>query len=112
MTTRAAYHASHHPGRSRTANAIARRMEGRTMFWKPLLPLGAVLALVAEACGGSAEVGSGDEDDPRVIEVSALDTLAYDPTAIEVGAGETVRFVVTNDGETDQSGQITPGSTA
>ena len=52
---------------------------GRTRFWKLLLPLGAVLALVAAACGGSAEVGSGTEDDPRVIEVSALDTLAYEP---------------------------------
>ena len=71
------------------------------MSWKLLLPLGAVLALVAAACGGSAEVGSGTEDDPRVIDVSALDILEYEPAAIEVGAGETVRFVVTNDGETD-----------
>ena len=60
------------------------------MFWKLLLPLGAVLALVAAACGGSAEVGSGTEDDPRVIEVSALDTLAYEPAAIEVAPDGTV----------------------
>lgn len=38
---------------------------------------------------------------PQVIEVGALDTLAYDPAAIEVTAGETVRFVVTNEGETE-----------
>jgi uncharacterized cupredoxin-like copper-binding protein len=61
----------------------------------------ALLTTLAGACGGSAEVGSGTEDDPRVIEVSALDPLAYDPATVEVGTGETVRFVVTNDGETD-----------
>jgi uncharacterized cupredoxin-like copper-binding protein len=69
--------------------------------WKLVLPFGAVFALVAAACGSSSAVGSGTEDDPRVIEVSAVDSLSYDPATIEVGTGETVRFVVTNDGETD-----------
>jgi uncharacterized cupredoxin-like copper-binding protein len=54
-------------------------------------------ALLAAACGN--DVGSGTEAEPRTIEVSALDELAFDPETIEVGAGETVRFVVTNDGE-------------
>ncbi|MGI8616027.1 MAG: cupredoxin domain-containing protein [Actinomycetota bacterium] len=70
------------------------------MFSKVLLPLGVMLALITAACGDSEQVGSGTEDDPQVIEVSALDTLAYDPAVIEVTAGETVRFVVTNEGET------------
>ena len=60
-----------------------------------------VLALVVVACGGGAGVGSGTEQEPRTIEVTALDDPAYDPASIEVGAGETVRFVVTNSGETD-----------
>jgi uncharacterized cupredoxin-like copper-binding protein len=71
------------------------------MTWKLWLPTGVVLAVVAAACGGAAEVGSGSSEDPRVIEVSALDTLAYEPETIEVGAGETVTFVVTNTGEVD-----------
>jgi uncharacterized cupredoxin-like copper-binding protein len=71
------------------------------MIWKLLVPAGVVLAVVTAACGGAAEVGSGSTADPRVIEVSALDTLAYEPGTIEVGAGETVTFVVTNTGEVD-----------
>jgi uncharacterized cupredoxin-like copper-binding protein len=59
------------------------------------------LALVVAACGGGSDVGSGTEDDPRVLEVTALDDLAYDPASIEVEAGETVRFVVTNSGAVD-----------
>ncbi|MBA3737406.1 MAG: hypothetical protein H0W97_02450 [Actinobacteria bacterium] len=69
------------------------------MFSKVLLPLGVMLALIAAACRDSEQVGSGTEGGPQVIEVSALDTLAYDPAAIEVTAGETVRFVVTNEGD-------------
>lgn len=66
-----------------------------------MLPAGVVLVVVTAACGGAAEVGSGSAEDPRVIEVSALDTLAYEPATIEVGTGETVTFVVTNTGEVD-----------
>lgn len=35
------------------------------------------LALVGASCG--SDVGSGSEDDPRTIEVAALDDPAYDP---------------------------------
>lgn len=58
-----------------------------------------MFTLVLAACGEDGGPGTGD--DPRTIEVAALDELAYDPASIEVEAGETVRFVVTNDGETD-----------
>ena len=72
-------------------------MRSKVLFVSALL----ALALGVAACGGGTDVGSGTEDDPRPIEVTALDDLAYDPASIEVKAGETVRFVVTNSGEED-----------
>lgn len=47
---------------------------------------------------------AGEPADPadatRTIAVDALDTMAFDPERIEVAAGETVTFVVTNVGQT------------
>lgn len=63
-----------------------------------LIAAALVLALVASACGEDAP---GTADEPRTIEVTALDPFAYEPASIEVESGETVRFVVTNEGETD-----------
>lgn len=63
-------------------------MRQRGLF---LLPLVLVLA----ACSA----GSGS-DEPRTIEVLTSDALRFDPTEITVSAGETVRFEVTNDGQT------------
>lgn len=48
-----------------------------------------------EGHSGSAESGEGD----RTIEVTASDTLKFDPDSIEVEAGETITFVVTNEGD-------------
>ena len=48
----------------------------------------------------SPSQGSGDEGEPRTIEVRMSDDLRFDPDEITVSAGETVRFVVTNDGRT------------
>ena len=70
-----------------------------------------VLALVGlSACGddgdGGAEAGgsldasseaSGTEENPRTVEVDMVDN-AFEPAEIEVTAGETVRFVFSNDG--------------
>lgn len=42
--------------------------------------------------------GAADEVD-RTVQVRALDDLSFDPTEITVDAGETIRFVVTNDGD-------------
>lgn len=57
------------------------------------------LALLVAGCGDDeSDVGSGTEESPRVVEVSALDPFAFEPTSIEVGEGEKVRFVVTNEG--------------
>lgn len=46
--------------------------------------------------GGSFTPGTAEM--PRTVEVSALDSFAFDPARIQVRAGETVRFVVTNEG--------------
>lgn len=59
------------------------------------------LALIAAACGGDGGIGTGTESSPRTIEVAALDALTFEPATVEVAAGETIRFVVTNEGETD-----------
>lgn len=64
-----------------------------------LIAGGLVLALVVVACGENGAPGT--IDDPRTIDITALDELAYDPASVEVEAGETVRFVVTNDGEVE-----------
>ena len=59
------------------------------------------LVLLA-ACGGEGEDPAPDDQGPadgiRAVEVVALDELSFEPGAIEVEAGETVRFVVTNAG--------------
>ena len=64
-----------------------------------LIAGGFVLALVVAACGDDGAPGTIDE--PRTIEITALDELAYDPASIEVEPGETVRFVITNEGEVE-----------
>jgi uncharacterized cupredoxin-like copper-binding protein len=62
----------------------------------------APLVLLLAACGGGGEDPAPDDqvaaDGIRTIEVVALDELRFDPGTIEVEAGETVRFVVTNEG--------------
>lgn len=71
-----------------------------------------VAALALTGCGGTDDAGHGGHDeaagvgataDPadaaRTIEVTTLDAMLFDPPTIEVAAGETVTFVVTNTGE-------------
>lgn len=84
----------------------------------------AVLTLVAAACGDDADTTApmdmtsstmGDMDDmdeesmawgmpgdpadaDRVVEIVASDSFSYDPDSVEVSAGETVTFRVTNAG--------------
>lgn len=54
-----------------------------------LVPV-SIFVLLLSACGGGG---------PRTIEIAALDELAFDPAEVAVDPGETVRFVVTNEGE-------------
>ena len=67
--------------------------------------VGALLVLAA-ACGADGPDGSGDggiaapagtPESPRTIEVAMVD-IAFEPTALSVQAGETVKFVFTNEG--------------
>jgi uncharacterized cupredoxin-like copper-binding protein len=51
-----------------------------------------------DASGGSEIAASaGTPESPRTIEVAMVD-IAFEPTALSVRAGETVKFVFTNDG--------------
>lgn len=60
--------------------------------------IGLFAALMAAGCAPDASFTPGTEEMPRTVTVSAFDSLAFDPPRIQVRAGETVRFVVTNEG--------------
>src|SRR5688572_28663088 len=60
-----------------------------------------VIALLMAACGGGdsdAAIGeAGDESEvDRVIEIEATDELRFDPSDIDVEAGEAIEFQITN----------------
>jgi uncharacterized cupredoxin-like copper-binding protein len=66
--------------------------------------MAAALLLVASACAPDGPDGSGaiaapagTPESPRTIEVAMVD-IAFEPTALSVQAGETVKFVFTNEG--------------
>lgn len=46
---------------------------------------------------GAGAESAGTEDDPRTVEIEMVDN-AFEPTDVEVEAGETVRFVFRNNG--------------
>lgn len=89
-----------------------------------LLPIGLIPVLLFVACGGNdppqngsqgsedgghgmgmQDEGSGfgepsdQSEADRTINVSALDSLEFDPDSVEVESGETVTFEVTNEGK-------------
>jgi uncharacterized cupredoxin-like copper-binding protein len=66
--------------------------------WTAKIGIGLLTVLVAAACTPVASFTPGTAEMPRTVEVSALDSFAFDPSRIQVRAGETVRFVVTNEG--------------
>ena len=49
-------------------------------------------------CGGGGGHGSHSTAADRVVNVTMRD-IAYNPTTVEVKAGETVRFVFNNEGQ-------------
>lgn len=67
--------------------------------------MAAALLVLAAACGSDGPDASGDgiatpagtPESPRTIEVAMVD-IAFEPTALSIQAGETVKFVFTNDG--------------
>ena len=52
----------------------------------------------SEAATSFGSPGAADEID-RTIDVRALDDLSFDPADLAVDSGETIRFVVTNEGD-------------
>jgi uncharacterized cupredoxin-like copper-binding protein len=61
------------------------------------------LAVLAAGCGadgpeaGGIAAPAGTPESPRTIEVAMVD-IAFEPTALSIQAGETVKFVFTNTG--------------
>ncbi|MEQ8966112.1 MAG: plastocyanin/azurin family copper-binding protein [Azospirillaceae bacterium] len=81
---------------------------GRTLFARAFTPVALAAAAFLAAPAGAAPGhddghGHGHDAEPtaaqidRTIEIEASD-MAFTPDAIEVAAGETIRFVVTNTG--------------
>lgn len=65
---------------------------------RPFLIVG--LALVLAACAPSGGGGSPTDQGPRTVQVKMTDELRFEPAEFTFQAGETVRFEVTNAGQT------------
>ena len=63
--------------------------------WTAAVAIG-IAAITVVGC--TASFTPGTTDAPRTVTVAALDSFAFDPEHIQVRVGETVRFVVTNEG--------------
>ena len=78
-----------------------------------LMAITVIVALGAAACGGddgadgadSLSTGGGNDDGERTVEIDMVD-IAFEPDALQVEKGETVRFVFTNTGEIDHDAFI------
>ena len=66
-------------------------------FKATLLAVTAALPLLSACSSGS----NSTTDDVRTVAIAARDDLTFEPSTIEVAAGERVRFVVTNEGAMD-----------
>ncbi|HYH48534.1 MAG TPA: plastocyanin/azurin family copper-binding protein [Acidimicrobiia bacterium] len=55
-------------------------------------------ALAAAGCGGDHDSHGGSDDPTRTIDV-VMKEFAYEPAAVTVTAGETVKFVFRNEGQ-------------
>lgn len=69
-----------------------------------ILAIVVVGALLLAACGGGEEAGT--PDNPRRVEISATE-FAFSPASVSITPGETVEFVVTNDGSIDHEFLVT-----
>lgn len=77
-------------------------MRLRSMIVLFTLALGAWLLA---ACGGDGDDAGSDGE--GTIEIRAFD-IGFEPTSVEVAAGETVTFVVTNDGAVEHEFVLGP----
>lgn len=66
--------------------------------------IGVIASVVLAACSSGGDEADADggssssEAGIRTVEIQTLDSLSFDPSEIRVGAGETVRFVISNQG--------------
>jgi len=69
------------------------------MWQRPrvMIAIGLFAGLVV-GCAPAAFFTPGTADQPRTVTISAFDSMDLDPARIQVRAGETIRFVVTNKG--------------
>lgn len=74
-----------------------RSREHFTLGIRPWLSV-LLLSLLVAACSNSGRAEPND-DEPRTIAVTMSDDLRFEPEAFTVAAGETVRFEVTNRGQ-------------
>ena len=69
-----------------------------------LIAVGVIASAVLAACsnggdGGDADGGSGSNGgETRTVEIQTLDALSFDPSEVRAEVGETVRFVISNQG--------------
>lgn len=71
----------------------------QVMSFTKLAFLVVAVGVALAACSPASDAGATGAAGPRTIEVIMSDELRFDPDAIAVSAGETVRFVVTNSGQ-------------
>jgi len=60
-----------------------------------------LMAALLVGCASGGAFTPGTAEMPRTVTVAALDPFTFAPARIPIRAGETVRFVVTNEGEVE-----------
>ncbi len=79
------------------------------MYARLTAALAATSMLVFAAC--STQPATEPAEEVRTIEVLATDALRFEPAEIQANVGETIRFVVTNQGATDHEFTVGDDST-
>ena len=81
-----------------TRNMYPRQTRGRALRFALATTFVSVALALPSMAHAQDEIGTGTAEQPRDIAISMDDTLRFDPAEITVGAGEVVRFVLTNTG--------------
>jgi len=81
-----------------TEYTLTPRTRRPVLRWTLATTLAAAALALASVANAQDEIGTGTLEQPRDIAISVDDTLRFDPAEITVGAGEVVRFVLTNTG--------------
>lgn len=81
-----------------SGDVLPRRTRRPALRLKVATTLMAVALAMPSLAHGQDEIGTGTPERPRDIAISMDDTLRFEPAEITVGAGEVVRFVLSNTG--------------